>query len=259
MQKIKSKHIKRYRIFFFILCLVGFLWVFFGLPVFTSQEKKIENLLIAIVIDDVGPDIEGTEQAINLPSTVTLSFLPYAEHLREQVKKAREKGHELLLHMPMEPMGRAYPGPDALLTDLPMDELMRRLNKALSSFSGFDGVNNHMGSKFTSYEEGMSMVINELQERHLFFLDSRTIKDSVGLKIAQEKGLPSIARDVFLDDDQSPEAIKKQLEITEQIAQHQGYAVAIGHPHPTTMKVLAEWTAKAPSRGFKIVPLNKLV
>src|SRR6202012_4856582 len=101
------------------------------------------------------------EKAIHLPAPVTLSFLPYAVRLREQAKQAQAAGHELLLHMPMEPIGREDPGPGALLTNLPMDELRARFEKALDSFPGFDGINNHMGSKFTAWPQGMDMVMDE--------------------------------------------------------------------------------------------------
>jgi polysaccharide deacetylase 2 family uncharacterized protein YibQ len=215
---------------------------------------------IAIVIDDVGPDLKGSERAIALPAPVTLSFLPYAVRVREQAKEAQDKGHELILHMPMEPVGHESPGPGALLVDLPLPELRTRLDAALASFTGMDGINNHMGSKFTAYEEGMAMVVDDLKERHLFFFDSRTSAQSVGFKVAKEKGLPSIARDVFLDDDPSPEAIRKQLELTEHIARRKGYAVAIGHPHATTMDVLETWTTtEASKQEIELVPLNSLV
>ncbi len=217
------------------------------------------NPEIAIVIDDVGLDLKGSKRAINLPASVTLSFMPYAPRLREQTSEARENGHELMLHMPMEPMGHDDPGPGALLVDLPMDELRQRFQNALASFTGFDGVNNHMGSKFTSYSEGMEMVVDELQERHLFFLDSRTSAKSVGENIAREHNLPTIARDVFLDDVIEVDAIRAQLVQAEHVARRKGYAVAIGHPHAATMDALEQWLPEAEAHGFKLVPVRELL
>ena len=214
---------------------------------------------IAIVIDDVGLDIGGSRRAVALPAAITLSYIPYSTRLREQTKEAREAGHELLLHMPMEPMGSADPGPDALLVSMSQDEIRQRLDTALASFTGFDGMNNHMGSKFTSNVEDMELVIGELQQRHLFFLDSRTSAQSVGAAIARQHGLPTISRDVFLDDDMSPKAVRIQLEQTERVARHKGYAVAIGHPHAVTLQALEEWLPDAEKRGFIFVPINSLV
>jgi polysaccharide deacetylase 2 family uncharacterized protein YibQ len=233
-----------------------------SIPVIPEKEETLvpgHKPKIAIIIDDVGVDLRGSERAIKLPPAITLSFLPYAVRLREQAKEAREDGHELMLHMPMEPLGHEDPGPGALLVDLPMRDLQQRFETALASFTGFDGVNNHMGSKFTAYPEGMGMVVDELQQRHLFYLDSKTSAQSIGKQIALAHGLPTIGRDVFLDDDQSADAIRTQLEATEHMAQHKGYAVAIGHPHAATMDVLAAWIPDAERRGFELVPVHSLI
>jgi len=179
--------------------------------------------------------------------------------LKEQTKEARDNGHELMLHMPMEPVGHDDPGPGALLVGLSPEELLQRLETALASFVGFDGVNNHMGSKFTANTEGMELVVSELQQRHLFFLDSRTSAKSVGESIARQHGLPTIARDVFLDDEVSMDAIRAQLAQTEHVARRKGYAVAIGHPHAVTMEALGQWLPDAEARGFIFVPVKKLV
>jgi polysaccharide deacetylase 2 family uncharacterized protein YibQ len=214
---------------------------------------------IAIVIDDVGLDMGRSRRAVALPPAVTLSYIPYSTRLNVQTKEAREVGHELLLHMPMEPMGSADPGPGALRVALPQEELRRRLDNALASFVGFDGMNNHMGSKFTADSAGMAMVIGELKQRHLFFLDSRTSAQTVGAAIARKMGVPTISRDVFLDDDMSASSVHTQLEQVEKVAKHKGYAVAIGHPHPATLKALEEWLPEAERRGFVFVPLKSLV
>jgi polysaccharide deacetylase 2 family uncharacterized protein YibQ len=222
-------------------------------------STSITKPKIAIVIDDVGLDVKGTDRAIDLPEYVTLSFLPYAPRLRELAKDARDEGHELLLHMPMEPVGHNNPGPSALLTDLPPDEIRQRFENALASFVGFDGVNNHMGSKFTAYKPGMEIVIDELQQRHLFFLDSRTTAESVGESVAKNRHLPTIGRDIFLDDDVSSNAVKQQLLETEKTAKRKGSAVAIGHPHAATLEALEKWLPDAEKRGFTFVPLRTLV
>ncbi len=224
------------------------------LPSLTRGQSKI-----AIVIDDVGLDMAGSHRAVALPSFVTLSYIPYSLRLHEQTRAAIDAGHELLLHMPMEPVGSADPGPNALLLELSKDELRQRLDTALASFTGYDGMNNHMGSKFTADADAMELVINELQQRHVFFLDSRTSAQSVGARIAHEHGVPSISRDIFLDDDMSSKAVRNQLEQTERVARHKGYAVAIGHPHAVTLQTLEEWIPDAQRRGFEFVPIKNLV
>lgn len=214
---------------------------------------------IAIVIDDVGLDVAGSRRAVALPAAITLSYIPYANHLPEQTRLAHNAGHELLLHMPMQPMGSADPGPGALSVELPPDELRQRLDTALASFTGYDGMNNHMGSKFTADRAAMDLVMADLLPRHIFFLDSRTSAQSVGYAVAREHGIPAISRDVFLDDDMSAKAVRAQLEATERVARHKGFAVAIGHPHAVTLQALEEWIPDAEKRGFVLVPINSLV
>ena len=148
--------------------------------------------LVAVVIDDVGLDRPRSKRAWELPGPLTMSFLPYAKDLREQARAARAKGHELMLHLPMEPTGRADPGPNALLVSLSDAELRQRTTAALDSFDGYVGVNNHMGSRFTAFRPGMETVLRQFKGRGLMFLDSRTTAQSVGDQLAQEIGVPSI-------------------------------------------------------------------
>jgi hypothetical protein len=212
--------------------------------------------LIAIVIDDVGLDRPHSRRAWELPGPVTLSFLPYAKDLREQAKAAHARGNELMLHMPMEPMGHADPGPNAILVSLSDSELRQRVTGDLDSFEGYVGVNNHMGSRFTAFRPGMQTVLGILKSRGLLFLDSRTTPQSVGDQIAQELGVPSVNRNVFLDDDEALSAVKKRLAETEEVARRQGFAVAIGHPHEATLQALAEWLPKLAAKGFAQAPLT---
>lgn len=215
--------------------------------------------LIAIVIDDVGLDRPHSRRAWELPGPLTMSFLPYAKDLREQAKAARARGHELMLHMPMEPSGRADPGPNALLVSLTDAELKQRVTMALDSFDGYVGANNHMGSRFTTFKPGMETVLRQFKARGLLFLDSRTSAQSVGEQVAQELGVPSVARHVFLDDDESLAAVRRRLAETEAVARRQGFVVAIGHPHEATIQALAEWLPTVASKGFALAPLSAVL
>ena len=215
--------------------------------------------LIAVVIDDVGLDRPHSKRASELLGPLTMSFLPYARELREQAKAARAHGHELMLHLPMEPGGVADPGPNALLVTLSEAELKHRVTTALDSFDGYVGVNNHMGSRFTAYRPGMETVLRQFKARGLLFLDSRTTPSSVGDQVAQEFGVPSVTRNVFLDDDESLGAVRRKLGETEAVARRQGFAVAIGHPHATTIQALAEWLPGVAGKGFALAPLSAVL
>ena len=216
--------------------------------------------LIAIVIDDMGLDRPRSSRAVALSPPLTLSFLPYARELREQAAAAHARGHELMLHMPMEPISAAAnPGPGALLVSFDRAEILRRLQAALASFDGYVGFNNHMGSKFTADRAGMDPVLQTAKDRGLLFLDSRTTASSVGDEIAQELAVPSAVRHVFLDDVDSIDNVRAQLLETEHLARRQGFAIAIGHPHDNTLLALSQWLPTLPDKGLAQAPLTAVV
>lgn len=216
--------------------------------------------LIAIVIDDMGVDKRRTAMAIDLQGPLTLSFLPYAKDIKKQTQRARNRGHELMLHVSMEPASRVIdPGPNALLTSLSDDELRRRLEWSFQRFSTYVGVNNHMGSKFTANGKAMSVVIKEIKNRGLLFLDSRTSGRTVGAKLARKMGVPVAERNIFIDHDNTIEAVNAQLKKVEKLARTKGEVIAIGHPRDVTIKALRIWLAGIEGRGFRLVPLTTLV
>ena len=216
--------------------------------------------MIAVVIDDMGLDVRRSDEASALPAPVTLAWLPYARKLGEQTQKARANGHELLVHMPMEPEEAGEnPGPDALLTGLSPAEIQRRTRKNLAAFDGFVGINNHMGSKFTQDTGLLGVVMGELKKRSLMFLDSRTAPATQAETVAENTGIPATHRDVFLDNTATAEAVDAQLAQLEAVARRKGMAVAIGHPHDATIAALARWIPEVKSRGFQIVPITTIV
>ncbi len=215
---------------------------------------------IAIIIDDVGVNRRNAEKAIGLEAPLTLSFLPYANDLEPMVKTARANGHEIMVHLPMEPLGgEENPGPHALWVDETKAEMLRRLDWNLARFDGYVGVNNHMGSRFSADRPAMRLVLNELHRRGLLFVDSRTTGRTVGAEVAEEVGVPWAERDVFLDNNEDPAAIRIQLQTLERLARVKGQVIAIGHPYDSTMQVLRDWLPTAHTRGFELVPVSRIV
>ena len=213
--------------------------------------------LIAVVLDDVGVARNHAELAIDLPGVITLSFMTYADGVADMAARARAKGHELMLHVPMEPLGHEIDaGPHVLTVGASESELLKRLAWGLDRFPGYVGINNHMGSRFTQDERGMQVVLAELKRRNLLFLDSRTISNTVGDKLAARMGVPHVMRDVFLDNEMDEAAVIRQLMQAERVAASKGQAIAIGHPHPATIAAIRAWMPKAEARGFVIVPLS---
>ncbi len=214
-------------------------WQRFAVPVANIGTRP----MIAVVLDDLGLNRPGTRRAIALPGPLTLSFMTYAQGLGRMAARARAAGHELMLHVPMEPRDASYdPGPNVLGSALPEAELGRRLDWVLARFHGFVGVNNHMGSRFTASPRGMAAVMGALKSRGLLFLDSLTSPASVGAAMARRAGVAYATRDVFLDNEWSDRAaIARQLERLEAVALERGSAIGIGHPHRATLDVLARW------------------
>jgi len=232
-------------------------WQRYAVPVAASAARP----MIAVVLDDLGLNRAGTRRAIALPGPLTLSFMTYAEGLGRMTAAARAAGHELMLHVPMEPKGRGYdPGPNVLTESVSAAELRARLDWDLGRFRGYVGINNHMGSRFSASPAGMSVVMRELRARGLLFLDSVTTADSVGAAMAARAGVPFAQRDVFLDNAwKDPAAIARQLKRVERLARERGYAVAIGHPHRATLDALAAWIPQVRRRGFQLVPVSAIV
>ncbi|WP_162916890.1 divergent polysaccharide deacetylase family protein [Dongia deserti] len=213
--------------------------------------------MIAVVLDDVGVARSHAEMAIDMPAVITLSFMTYADGVANMAARARAKGHELMLHVPMEPLDSDVDaGPQALKVHLSESELKKRLAWGLGRFPGYIGINNHMGSRFTQDERGMRIVLSELKDRGLLFLDSRTIGTSIGDRLAASMGVAHVVRDVFLDDEMDQAAVMKQLAYAERVAASKGHAIAIGHPHPATLAAIRAWMPQAEARGFVLVPLS---
>ncbi|MCR9175428.1 MAG: divergent polysaccharide deacetylase family protein [Alphaproteobacteria bacterium] len=216
--------------------------------------------MIAIVLDDLGVDRRRSGRAIDLPAPLTLAFLPYAGDVATQAARAHGRGHELLVHVPMQPHGAdADPGPNALDMLLGEAEVRRRIAWNLKQFDGYVGMNNHMGSRFTESAPGASLVAEAVRARGLLLLDSVTSSRSVLGAGGQAAGVPTVERDVFLDNTDSTEEVRKRLAQTEEVARNTGTAIAIGHPRDATLEVLAPWLADVQTRGFVLVPLTQVL
>lgn len=214
--------------------------------------------VIAIVIDDLGLNRKMTKEIISLPAPLTVSFMSYADDLDRQTLEAKNKGHELLLHTPMEPFNND-PGPGALFADMDDKEIQDRLNVMFDSFSGYVGINNHMGSRFTSDRRAMDVVMAEVKKRGLLFLDSLTARRSTGKSVADAHKVPYAVRNVFLDNARKTSKVTEQLHLLEKVAERNGTAVGIGHPHKVTAEALKTWIPEAQKRGFAIVPVSTVV
>ena len=226
---------------------------------FVVKEEDIAK--IAIVIDDLGINRDKTLDVLDIDVPMTLAFLPYAPHLDEYVKKAKEKGQDVIIHVPMEPLGdKADPGPVYLSGDMNDEEFVKAIDVIFGSFEGYVGINNHMGSKATQDKKLMKKLMKILKEKNIYFLDSKTIKNSVAAETASEYGVKNLSRDVFLDHEENIKFVENSFDKVSRIALDKGVAIAIGHPKENTINVLIKWVEKAKTSGkYKFVKLSDLL
>jgi len=223
----------------------------------TKHHKPLAR--IAIIIDDMGYDKKVGYGLIDLDMPLTFAFLPYSPFLNVLKKKAAKRGRVIMLHMPMEPkenVNGANPGKGALLTGMNKAEIKNFFLNALSRVDGAVGVNNHMGSLFTEDEAKVSDFLLCVKSKGLFMLDSLTSPDSVIYPIAKNMMIPSLRRDVFLDNVQTESAIQSQLDRLISISLKRGWAIGIAHPYPKTLEVLKKNEKKFIKKGIEIVPVS---
>ena len=212
--------------------------------VFTNieHERAVKNLQlpkIAVIIDDIGYNLEIGKQLIEMPLELTVSFLPFAPFTKQLEGAAYNLGKTVFLHLPLQPQASQYhPGPGALMLKDSLEVQKEKLQRCLDEVPHAVGVNNHMGSLFTENRIAMDRLMATLSDKSLVFVDSYTTAASVGLKSAREHGVKSSRRHVFLDNTLNREHICRQLEKLVDIARKKGAAIGIAHPHEMTLKAL---------------------
>ncbi|CAO3414671.1 divergent polysaccharide deacetylase family protein [Azospirillum endophyticum] len=233
-------------------------WQVYARP-FPATDKRPR---IAIVMSDLGLSGVTTGNALaKLPPGITLAFLPYAERLDDWVERARTKGHEVMLSVPMEPLNypRDDPGPNALLTMLGPDRNVERLEWSLGKAVGYVGITSTTGSKFTASPAAMQPVIDALKARGLLLVDARANPKSVAGPLANLAGVPRALGDRVIDRDLSRGAIDDQLRELEEIAKTNGAAVGFASPYPTTIERLNLWLTALADRGIALAPVSAVV
>jgi polysaccharide deacetylase 2 family uncharacterized protein YibQ len=215
---------------------------------------------LAIIIDDCGNSEERCKLFLQLPIPITLSILPMTPHGKQIEADALAAGKSVMLHLPMEPESpQANPGVGVITTAMTDEQVQTQVEADVDSLPDVPGVNNHMGSKATSDPRVMRDVLNVLQKRHMFFIDSMTSGSTVGESTAHELGVPTAERDIFLDNQKDLKYVLGQLKQAEDVALKRGSAIAIGHPNETTAQALAEAIPTMQAAGITFVTAESLV
>lgn len=228
-------------------------------PASPEREQAVRGRL-AIVIDDVGNDLSALERFLKIPVDMTFAVLPRRPYSIEAARRIRDSGKEVILHLPMEPLGDQNPGVGAILVGAGEAEIRSVLDENLRSVPGVVGVNNHMGSRATADPEVMDAVLSVLAERGLFFLDSRTNPQTLGAAVAERHGVPYLERAVFLDNDTNADSIRAAFEDGLATADRKGHAVLIGHVTVSALAdVLEELYPEIIEDGYELYNLSDLV
>ncbi len=228
-----------------------------------AADEEQERRTVAVVIDDFGNGMDGTAEMLKLPIQITAAIMPFMPTTKQDAEEAHRLGHDVIVHMPMEPNKglKKWLGPGALTTDLSDEEVRKRVEDAINDVPYAIGMNNHMGSKVTSDERMMRIVLGVCKERGLFFLDSRTSYKTVVPKIAAELQVPIVSNDVFLDDVYTVQHISKQIRVLQKYLESHVSCITIGHVGPPGKKTASVLQQSIPvmQTNVQFVKLTALI
>ena len=232
--------------------------VFTALPL--RAEPPSAPVRVAIIIDDLGNVLDEGRRATELPGPVACSILPLTPHSREIADLAHAAGKEVMLHLPLESVSDMPLGPGAVTLHMTEGEIRETVAQDLKSIPYLAGVNNHEGSLITQHPGDMAWILSTVHAAGpYFYVDSYTSVDSVAYQVAREQGVPAARRNVFLDDVNTEDAVLYQWRRLIKLARKDGFAIAIGHPRPATLKVLQEELPKLAAEGVTLVPVSNIV
>jgi len=231
----------------------------------TGADEGFNKGRVAIVIDDFGFNGKGTKEMLEIGIPITCAILPFSEFSSQEAQLIHSKGHEIIIHIPMEPHhgDPSWLGEKGITSQLTDDKIEEIIREAVKRVPYAVGVNNHMGSKATEDRRIMGVIINILKEKALFILDSKTGLHSVIEEVAAAHKVPYIERSLFLDNVKDKAYIKKQLRKLGELAQKEGRAVAIGHVGPeggiVTVNAIREMVRELEAMGIEFVYLSDLI
>jgi len=234
-------------------------WLFVCLLPQLLPHSAHAQAQLAIIIDDIGYSAALGRRAAELDGPFTLAVLPLTPHTHQLANYGHQQGKEIMLHLPMSNLKAMPLGKGGLESGMSYSQFLARLHASLEDIPYMRGVNNHMGSQLTQEGEAMGWLMNELAQRQLYFIDSRTTANTLALSTARSYHIPSDRRDVFLDNTRTIDTIRAQLVKAMMLAQERGQAIAIGHPYPETLAVLEKAGPLLDHYQVELVPVSELL
>ena len=233
----------------------------------TSSQALVETAkvpmrgVIGLIIDDFGYRNDHVSNGfLQLPGKLTYAIIPGHDYSQLFSKKAYDAGYEIIVHLPMENIGKTYGEEEyVLMSYFQDDEIKNRINKAFDHLPESIGLNNHQGSRGTADSRVMTLLAGVIKEKKKFFLDSRTTNNSLAETTMRKYGVPTNKRDIFLDNELDEEKIKIQLLKLADTSEEKGIAIGIGHVKPQTLNVLAKEIPVLQEKGFRFEFVSNLV
>lgn len=219
----------------------------------SATPLTAEPAKVVLIIDDIGNNQQLGQRALALPGDVNYAILPFSLYGRRLARQADDQNKEVLLHAPMSNVRNRPLGRGALTEEMTQLEFNETLARQLAAVPNAKGINNHMGSLLTQMPKQMSWLMNELKERELYFIDSRTTANTVAETVAIAQHLPHLRRHVFLDNQRQRDAIRQQFEKLLHTAKREGIAVGIGHPYPETLAFLEQALPALALRDIQLI------
>ena len=217
---------------------------------------------IALIVTNLGLSATYTKAALKLlPEDITLSFSHVAPRLKSWIREARQKGHEVLMDIPMEPLGfpKNDPGRATLLTSSNEVENLNRLEHVMKKAGGYVGLLGTLGTKFMLHSETFLPILKTIKQRGLIYVDSRSTSRSLGPELASSIQLPRAFNNIFIDKEPSNQKIKGKLDELEKIALKKRFAVGIAQPFPLTIEILSQWAEKLKAKQISLAPITAVV
>lgn len=215
---------------------------------------------MAIVIDDFGYNREPITAFANINRPLTFAVLPYRPFSNEAAAKGISSGHQVILHLPMEPLAQGEQSEKiTITTNLKEEEISDITQKAIAQIPGLIGVNNHQGSRATADRRVMKAVLKEIKDRNLFFLDSRTNSQSIAAEMAQQMGIKTGGNELFLDNTDDVNAVKGKLRTAQDMAIRHGSVTVIGHARMNTATAVSEMIPELEASGIQLVFVSQLL
>ena len=229
-------------------------------PNATTKIDQQTTAKMAIVIDDVGYRMDTMDELLSMPAAITFAVIPNAPHAAKLSQLARQHGHQVIIHLPLQPSDPKEQDPGSLTVDMSESQMRILLESAMNTVPNAVGLNNHTGSLFSKNQQAADRLMNALKDTPLFFLDSKTVAGSVLAETAEKYGIDSLQRDLFLDHDIDEEKIYQQLLAMKALANKSGAAIAIGHPYPETIAAINRFLNSDNATAAKqLVALSKLL